>query len=126
MCPNGQACVAFPSDICFTPPCHSHGRCEMNHNSSEALSQEIVPAENCQPNKSVLSNNCAKITLFFNRNEMSNGILVEEICSQVRKLPILYLLHKSRSKETIIILCSIKTNEEDSIEVTISSSGKST
>ncbi|GIX87378.1 protein jagged-1 [Caerostris extrusa] len=98
----------------------------LSDNSSEALSQELVPDEECVPNNAVLSNNCAKITLFFDKSKMNYGILVEEICSQVRKLPLTHMLLNNRSKDMVIVLCGVKANEEDSIEVTISTTGKPT
>ncbi|XP_054720792.1 protein jagged-1-like [Uloborus diversus] len=126
LCPPGETCKSLSLDACFTPPCHNFGRCRRNHNKSEALSQEMTLAGKCQPNNARLSNNCAKITLFFNKEQMPTGILVEEICSQVRKLPLSYILLSTRSEERIIILCSIKANENDTIEVAISTSGKPT
>lgn len=46
-------------------------------------------------------------------------MLVEEICVQVRKLSLSYILQTGNNKETVIILCNMKTSEEDTIEVTI-------
>ncbi|GFQ71749.1 protein serrate [Trichonephila clavata] len=126
LCPAGQSCGPTSTDACFTRPCRPYGKCILSDNSSEALSQELVPDEKCIPNNAVLSNNCAKITLFFDKSKMYYGILVEEICSQVRKLPLSYILLNNRSKDMIIILCDVKFNEEDSIEVTISTTGKPT
>lgn len=76
MCAQGFTCVPSSSESCFTKPCRIFGRCRPSQNFSEALSLETTSAKKCQPNNAILSNNCAKITLFFDKSHMPNVSLL--------------------------------------------------
>ncbi|XP_060685477.1 protein jagged-2b isoform X1 [Hemiscyllium ocellatum] len=109
MCPESQQCQASPRLKCFSPPCTDWGECN-------ALNPPPVDSK-CHPNTGQLDNNCAKITLIFNKEKIPKGITVEYICSELRYLPVLRSLSKER---TLFVLCDLANSSDSAVEVAIS------
>ncbi|XP_013414285.1 protein jagged-1b isoform X2 [Lingula anatina] len=124
-CPAGQRCIAETNKVCFTPPCLPWGHC-VDSASPQGPSEapHIPPGVNtqCVPNAAEPSNTCAKITLVFDKSKMPTGISVEGICNSIRQLPIVKTLSQEK---TIVILCAIKSGQNDAIEITVSTPDES-
>uniref|UniRef100_A0A674CY32 Delta-like protein n=1 Tax=Salmo trutta TaxID=8032 RepID=A0A674CY32_SALTR len=111
-CPRGQKCVEHKFLTCFTPPCHQWGVCSTPDPPPPLHTQ-------CEPNCGYLDNSCARITLIFNRDQVPQGTIVENICSELRYLPITQTLAKER---TLLILCDLSYSNSDAVEVAMVSS----
>uniref|UniRef100_A0A674CXL6 Delta-like protein n=1 Tax=Salmo trutta TaxID=8032 RepID=A0A674CXL6_SALTR len=108
-CPRGQKCVEHKFLTCFTPPCHQWGVCSTPDPPPPLHTQ-------CEPNCGYLDNSCARITLIFNRDQVPQGTIVENICSELRYLPITQTLAKER---TLLILCDLSYSNSDAVEYMI-------
>ncbi|XP_032883412.1 protein jagged-2 isoform X2 [Amblyraja radiata] len=109
LCPEGQVCRISPWMKCFSPPCTDWGVC----NPTNTLP---VHAK-CQPDSGQLDNNCAKITLLFNKEKVPKGITVEYICSELRYLPVLRGLSTERP---LFVLCDLTNTSDNAVEVAMS------
>ena len=67
-CNKDQTCVVQTEETCFTPPCLPWGQCR----NLNAIMDPKPPGvhTNCLPNNEFLDNNCAKITIVFNKAKM--------------------------------------------------------
>ncbi|XP_072128574.1 protein jagged-2b isoform X4 [Mobula birostris] len=108
-CPEGQTCQVSPWLKCFSPPCTDWGEC----NPQSALPVHTT----CQPNAPYLDNNCAKITLLFNKEKVPKGITVEYICWELRYLPTLRSLSRERA---LFVLCDFANATNSAVEVAVS------
>uniref|UniRef100_A0A4W5PDP5 Delta-like protein n=1 Tax=Hucho hucho TaxID=62062 RepID=A0A4W5PDP5_9TELE len=106
-CPGGQECVEHKFLTCFAPPCHQWGVCSTPDPPPPLHTQ-------CEPNCVYLDNSCARITLIFNRDKVPQGTIVENICLELRYLPITQTLAKER---TLLILCDLSYSNSDAVEV---------
>lgn len=100
---------------CLTPPCVPFGECR------DLLQVNDIPNPGkewtCIPNHAHLGSNCAKIILIFDRSKMPLGVSVEGVCSHLRQLPQLRgLVHQ----DTLYVMCAIKPQERDTVEITLS------
>ncbi|XP_062901478.1 protein jagged-2-like isoform X1 [Mobula hypostoma] len=109
LCPEGQTCQVSPWLKCFSPPCTDWGEC----NPQSALPVHTT----CQPNAPYLDNNCAKITLLFNKEKVPKGITVEYICWELRYLPMLRSLSRDRA---LFVLCDFANATNSAVEVAVS------
>ncbi|XP_038823433.1 protein jagged-2-like isoform X1 [Salvelinus namaycush] len=109
-CPRGQECVEHKFLTCFAPPCHQWGVCSTPDPPPPLHTQ-------CEPNCGYLDNSCARITLIFNRDKVPQGTIVENICLELRYLPITQTLAKER---TLLILCDLSYSNSDAVEVVMS------
>uniref|UniRef100_A0A8C6SIA1 Delta-like protein n=1 Tax=Neogobius melanostomus TaxID=47308 RepID=A0A8C6SIA1_9GOBI len=107
LCPSGADCVDEASLSCFSPPCGRWGVCSGPDPASPPLTQ-------CRPNSGFLDDNCARITLVFNRDKVPQGTTVEAICSELRFLPVTQSLAENR---TLLILCEPSTSNSGAVEV---------
>ncbi|XP_076306369.1 protein jagged-1-like isoform X2 [Tachypleus tridentatus] len=121
-CPQGQICVPDIDSTCFVPPCSSRGRCSPTGNLTKTSTDVLLSNFKCKPNSAKLDNNCATITLMFDRSKILQGLTVESVCVQIRKLP-KQLNHTSNY--TVFILCDQAEDKSDSIEVAVSTTGDS-
>uniref|UniRef100_A0A8C7SJJ5 Delta-like protein n=1 Tax=Oncorhynchus mykiss TaxID=8022 RepID=A0A8C7SJJ5_ONCMY len=106
-CPRGQECVEHQFLTCFAKPCHQWGVCSTPDPPPPLHTQ-------CEPNSGYLDNSCARITLIFNRDKVPQGTTVENICSELRYLPIAQTLAKDC---TLLILCDLSYSNSDAVEV---------
>ena len=61
-CPPGQRCLEKAPGQCLQPPCAAWGAC--------GAEEPVLPSTPCQPRSSHLDNNCARLTLRFNREQV--------------------------------------------------------
>lgn len=66
-CSEGQTCVIKTDKICFTPPCVPWGHCEDLRENKDTIPYHVD--SNCESNSPQLSNNCAKISLIFDKSK---------------------------------------------------------
>ncbi|XP_061097419.1 protein jagged-2-like isoform X1 [Conger conger] len=109
-CPGGQECLSHAFLTCFSPPCGQWGVCS----SPDPLSTIHT---RCKPNNGYLDDQCARITLVFNRDKVPPGTTVENICSELRYLPTARTLARER---TLLLLCDLSQSNRDAVELAIS------
>lgn len=61
-CPPGQQCQEKAPGQCLQPPCEAWGEC--------GAEEPLMPSTPCQPHSSHLDNNCARLTLRFDRDQV--------------------------------------------------------
>ncbi|KAK3092241.1 hypothetical protein FSP39_000187 [Pinctada imbricata] len=113
-CTEDQTCVVQTDENCFTPPCLPWGQCKGMDKITDPAPHNLDTQ--CLPNQAQLSNNCAKISLIFDKSKMPVGITVEFVCDSLRKFPILREL--SHIKQ-VYILCAVQTHNLDTVEVLV-------
>ncbi|KAG7461310.1 hypothetical protein MATL_G00208710 [Megalops atlanticus] len=109
-CPGGRECLEHPFLTCFSPPCHQWGVCS---SPEPAVSVDT----RCEPNAGYLDGHCARITLIFSRDKVPPGIMVENICMELRYLPATRTLAQDRA---LLLLCDLSYSHPDAVEVAIS------
>uniref|UniRef100_A0A1A8QS52 Delta-like protein n=1 Tax=Nothobranchius rachovii TaxID=451742 RepID=A0A1A8QS52_9TELE len=109
-CSGGQECVEHPFLTCFSLPCHQWGVCSTPDPPTPLHTQ-------CEPNSDYLDNSCAHITLVFQKDKVPQGTTVENICSELRYLPVTRTLAEERA---LLILCDLSYSTRDAVEVAMS------
>lgn len=61
-CPPGQQCREKAPGQCLQPPCAAWGECSPE--------EPLLPSTPCLPRSSHLDNNCARLTLRFNHDQV--------------------------------------------------------
>uniref|UniRef100_A0AAX7VFF1 Delta-like protein n=1 Tax=Astatotilapia calliptera TaxID=8154 RepID=A0AAX7VFF1_ASTCA len=112
-CPGGHECVEHQFLTCFSPPCHQWGVCSTPDPPTPLHTQ-------CEPNSGYLDNNCAHITLIFKKDKVPQGTTVENICSELRYLPVTRTLAEERA---LLILCDQSYSTSDAVEVALQDGG---
>lgn len=82
-CADDQTCVVQTDKMCFTPPCLPWGNCE-------DLNKHTIPYivdRNCVSKRAELSNNCAKISLVFDKSNTPT------VCPSNIQTHIMFLLY---------------------------------
>ena len=82
-CADDQTCVVKTDKMCFTPPCLPWGNCE-------DLDKHTIPYivdRNCVSKRAELSNNCAKISLVFDKSKTPT------VCPSNIQTHIMFLLY---------------------------------
>uniref|UniRef100_A0A3Q3KFA0 Delta-like protein n=1 Tax=Mastacembelus armatus TaxID=205130 RepID=A0A3Q3KFA0_9TELE len=113
-CPGGHECVEHQFLTCFSPPCHHWGVCATPDPPTPVQTQ-------CEPNSGYLDNNCARITLIFKKDKVPQGTTVENICSELRYLPVTQTLAEDRA---LLILCDLSYSNRDAVEVSFEQDGR--
>uniref|UniRef100_A0A8D1CDW8 Delta-like protein n=1 Tax=Sus scrofa TaxID=9823 RepID=A0A8D1CDW8_PIG len=108
-CPPGQRCQEKAPGQCLQPPCAAWGEC----GAEEAL----LPSTPCRPRSGHLDNNCARLTLRFNRDQVPQGTTVGAICSGIRALPATRAVARDR---LLVLLCDRPSSEASAVEVALS------
>ncbi|XP_029688534.1 protein jagged-2-like isoform X3 [Takifugu rubripes] len=109
-CPGGHECIQHPFLTCFTPPCHQWGVCSTPDPPAPLNTQ-------CEPNSGYLDDSCARITLIFKKDKVPKGTTVENVCSELRYLPVTHTLADERA---LLILCDLSYANSDAVEVAMS------
>ncbi|KAM4542087.1 protein jagged-2-like isoform 1-T1 [Odontesthes bonariensis] len=109
-CPGSHECVEHQFLACFSPPCHQWGVCSTPDPPTPLHTQ-------CEPNSGYLDNSCAHITLIFKKDKVPQGTTVENICSELRYLPVTRTLAEERA---LLILCDLSYSTSDAVEVAMS------
>nr|CUK27655.1 Serrate [Euperipatoides kanangrensis] len=114
-CETDEVCVTLTKETCLTPPCLPWGQCHTNMGASPALPE--VP-QSCFPNQPDIEDreDCGRMTLVFDKTKLPKGISVENVCSYLRKMPV---LHTVARLGTMVILCGLKQDQEETLEVTM-------
>uniref|UniRef100_A0AAQ5WXD6 Delta-like protein n=1 Tax=Amphiprion ocellaris TaxID=80972 RepID=A0AAQ5WXD6_AMPOC len=109
-CPGGHECVEHQFLTCFSPPCRQWGVCSTPDPPTPLHTR-------CEPNSGYLDNSCAHITLIFKKDKVPQGTTVENICSELRYLPVTRTLAEERA---LLILCDLSYSTSDAVEVAMS------
>ncbi|XP_020772965.2 protein jagged-2-like [Boleophthalmus pectinirostris] len=109
LCPAGAKCTPQPRLSCFSESCDLWGVCSAPY--------APAPQTQCQPNSEHVDPNCARISLIFNRSKVPQGTSVDQICSELRFLPVTQTLAQNR---TLLLLCERSTTNADAVEVAMS------
>ncbi|XP_016388777.1 protein jagged-2 [Sinocyclocheilus rhinocerous] len=110
VCPLGLECVEHHFLSCLHPPCNHLGVCS----TREHLQPFSTP---CLPNNGYLDDNCARVTLVFDSDNVPQGTTAEGVCTQLTYLPITRTLAKDHS---LYILCDQSPSSQNAVEVAMS------
>lgn len=94
---------------CLQPPCENWGEC--------TAEEPLPPSTPCQPRSSHLDNNCARLTLRFNRDQVPQGTTVGAICSGIRALP---ATRAAAHDRLLLLLCDRASSGASAVEVAVS------
>ncbi|KAB1276879.1 Protein jagged-2, partial [Camelus dromedarius] len=108
-CPPGQRCQEKSPGQCLQPPCAAWGEC--------GTEEPLLPSTPCQPRSGHLDNNCARLTLRFNRDQVPQGTTVGAICSGIRALPATRAVARDR---LLVLLCDRPSSGASAVEVAVS------
>ncbi|NP_001396614.1 protein jagged-2 isoform 2 precursor [Mus musculus] len=108
-CPPGQQCQEKAVGQCLQPPCENWGEC--------TAEEPLPPSTPCQPRSSHLDNNCARLTLRFNRDQVPQGTTVGAICSGIRALP---ATRAAAHDRLLLLLCDRASSGASAVEVAVS------
>uniref|UniRef100_A0A8C6T537 Delta-like protein n=1 Tax=Neogobius melanostomus TaxID=47308 RepID=A0A8C6T537_9GOBI len=93
-CPSGQSCLPLRDSHCFVKPC-----------LEEASAGAIIPPP------------CANITFTFNKEIMPQGLTVEGVCKELRRL---YVVKNFSLEHSVSITCEPSFSASNEIHVCIS------
>ncbi|XP_055449110.1 protein jagged-2 isoform X1 [Psammomys obesus] len=110
-CPPGQQCQEKTLGQCLQPPCENWGEC--------TAEEPLPPSTPCLPRTAHLDNNCARLTLRFNRDQVPQGTTVGAICSGIRALPATRAAARDR---LLLLLCDRAPSGASAVEVAVVSS----
>ncbi|RZF46822.1 hypothetical protein LSTR_LSTR008054 [Laodelphax striatellus] len=123
ICQDNQVCVPMGREWCITGGCVPWGECRTILSGKLVGPPQLPAPSTCWPNQIVLSNACARLTLFLDRNKLllRTGISVESFCADMR---LMLAAHHAANhiQNHIVLLCDLKTGANDTIEVAISDS----
>lgn len=108
-CPPGQRCQEKAPGQCLQPPCMAWGEC--------GAEEPLLPSTPCRPRSGHLDNNCARLTLHFNRDQVPQGTTVGAVCSGIRALPATRAVARDR---LLVLLCDRPSSEASAVEVAMS------
>uniref|UniRef100_A0A8C6QC67 Delta-like protein n=1 Tax=Nannospalax galili TaxID=1026970 RepID=A0A8C6QC67_NANGA len=108
-CPPGQQCREKALGQCLQPPCEAWGEC--------TAQEHLLPSTPCLPRSTHLDNNCARLTLRFNRDQVPQGTTVGAICSGIRALPATRAVARDR---LLLLLCDRASSGASAVEVALS------
>ncbi|XP_012868184.1 PREDICTED: protein jagged-2 [Dipodomys ordii] len=108
-CPPGQQCQEKSQGQCLQPPCEAWGECRAE--------EPLPPSTLCLPRSGHLDNNCARLTLRFNRDQVPQGTTVGSICSGIRSLPATRAVARDR---LLLLLCDQTSSGASAVEVAVS------
>lgn len=72
----------------------------------------------CWPNQAVLSNTCARLTLLLDKAKLPQGMTVEGLCGDLRRL-LANQQAVERLDDALVLLCDLKVGYNDTVEVTL-------
>ncbi|KAM4584163.1 protein jagged-1b-like isoform 3-T3 [Odontesthes bonariensis] len=101
-CLASETCVAVPDEHCFVKPCPSQGECWGP--------ARPVPSR-CHPESS-----CINVTFTFNKDVMTKGVTVEQVCRELRSL---YVVKNLSSDSFFSMTCEPSLGANNEIHVAI-------
>ncbi|XP_048655499.1 protein jagged-2 [Marmota marmota marmota] len=108
-CPPGQQCREKAPGQCLQPPCEAWGEC--------GAGEHLPPSTPCLPRSGHLDNNCARLTLRFDGDQVPRGTTVDAICSGIRSLPATRAVAHDR---LLLLLCDRASSGASAVEVAMS------
>lgn len=118
MCTLSQVCVPASSESCLSVPCLPYGDCRNLESGRRVKPPSLPSPSTCWPNQAVLSNTCARLTLLLDRVKLPQGMTVEGLCGDLRRL-----LANQQAMEGLddylVLLCDLKVGYNDTVEVTL-------
>ncbi|KAG7486914.1 jagged-1a-like isoform X1 [Solea senegalensis] len=103
-CPAGQTCVAVQDERCFVKPCLSQGECW-------SPAHRAPPTTRCHP-----ESGCANVTFTFNKDVMTKGVMVEQVCRELRTL---YVVQNLTSGSSLSVTCEPSLSASNEIHIAI-------
>ena len=120
-CGVNQVCLPAARQACFKAPCRPWGECRPLQ-AGRQIGPAVNPAPaSCRPNTAArLSASCARLTLVLDQPKTLRGFSVEGLCGRLRKLAAVQShLWDSLSTAPLVILCDLKDNVDDVVQVTV-------
>ncbi|KAJ8952596.1 hypothetical protein NQ318_004143 [Aromia moschata] len=117
ICPPGRKGKKC-NKSCLSPPCLPYGECRDLESGRRVKPPSLPSPSTCWPNQAVLSNTCARLTLLLDRVKLPQGITVEGLCGDLRRL----LANQQASEglqDELVLLCDLKIDYNDTVEVTL-------
>ncbi|CAD6995086.1 unnamed protein product [Ceratitis capitata] len=123
VCKQHEVCVPTVTEACLSPPCAVRGDCRTIEPSRRVAPPRLPANADCWPNQAVLNENCARLTILLDLQQVVQGSSVEGLCSVLRFLLAskLVKLPHNNNDAMLIIICDLKMGTNDTIEVTVSS-----
>lgn len=120
-CEIHEVCVPLPQETCLSPPCIPRGDCRRWEPSHRVPSPKLPKTTDCWPNQARLGDRCARITVVLENKRIPLGTSVESICFNLRTLlgTRMVNLIKEFEPPLLVVLCDIKIDSNDTIEVTV-------
>lgn len=120
-----QVCVPSTQETCLSPPCDPRGDCRTVEASKRVSPPKLPAPVDCWPNQVVLGELCSRISIFLLTNRIPSKSSVEGICFNLRTVLASRIIHHQKVSRfpLLILLCDIKSGTNDTIELTISTTG---
>ena len=124
ICGMTEVCVPTTREACFSPPCIPWGECRPLQIGRQVGLPSGPAAATCWPNLARLSPTCARLTLVLDRSKIASGFSVESLCFDLRKLAasqsgLWDSFQLVTQKPPLVVLCDLKENVNDVVEVTV-------
>lgn len=121
ICELHEVCVPALQETCLSPPCIPRGDCRLLEPSRRVAPPKLPASIDCWPNQAVLGESCARITILLENKRIPQGTSVEGLCHNLRTLVGTKMIKASQetTPPLLIILCDIKTGNNDTVEVTV-------
>lgn len=119
-CLNGTSCLAHevcvpsPGESCLSPPCAAWGECRPIESGRRVGPPALPAPPSCWPGQAETGPTCARLTILLRRDTLLPGTSVEFLCRSFRRL-----LADPRRPQSVVLLCDLKSGDNDTIEVTI-------
>ncbi|XP_064173308.1 protein jagged-1b [Anguilla rostrata] len=109
-CPAGQACVPVGEDRCFVKPCPGAGECW-----PPGPAPPPAPPK-CRLAHGAAERDCANIAFAFNKESLPQGLTVEQVCSELRRLCVARNLS---AEHALSVTCEPSPTAGDEIHVAL-------
>lgn len=125
VCKQHEVCVPTVNEACLSPPCAVRGDCRALEPSRRVAPPRLPAKPECWPNQAILNENCARLTILLDLQQVGEGSSVEGLCSVIRFLLASKLVKSQRDNNDamLIIICDLKMGTNDTIEMTVVSTG---
>ncbi|XP_051176779.1 protein jagged-1-like [Leptopilina boulardi] len=119
-CLNGTSCLAHevcvpsPGESCLAPNCPAWAECRPTESGKRVGPPALPAPPSCWPGQAITGPTCSRLTILLRRETLIAGTSVELICRKLRRI-----LADPRRPQSVVLLCDLRTGENDTIEVTI-------
>lgn len=120
-CEIHEVCVPVLQEACLSPPCIPRGDCRRLEPSHRVAPPKLPTTIDCWPNQARLGDRCARITILLANKRIPLGTSVESVCFNLRTLLGTRMVNiiKEMAPPLLVVLCDIKIDSNDTIEVTV-------